>query len=149
WSGRRKCAVDDPELGKRMIMDRLEWERAYYSFDHGGWHFAVLDSIHPKRFDHGPGYEPRIGAAQLEWLGGDLGAAGERPKVALTHIAAFCNRGQIAGEPKAKAMDGSMTVWDNRDLRRVLERHGVKALLQGHSHDIEEYRYNVVWYVTS
>jgi Icc protein len=149
WSSRRKVSVDDPELGKKMIMDRLEWERSYYSFDCRGWHFAVLDCIHPRQFDHGPGYEPRIGPEQREWLAHDLGAAGERPKVVVTHIATFCNLGQIQGNPDRKAMDGSMVLWDTRELREILERHRVRALLQGHSHRIEEYHLNGVWYLTS
>ncbi|MBN2447398.1 MAG: metallophosphoesterase [Phycisphaerae bacterium] len=149
WSGRRKVPASDTELGKKMIMDRLEWERSYYSFDFGGWHFAVLDSIHPRQMDHGPGYEPRIGDEQIEWLAHDLGAAGDRPKVAVTHIAAFCNLGQINGDADRKAMDGSMVLADNVKLRQVLERHQVKALLQGHSHRLEEYRLNDVWYLTS
>jgi len=149
WSARRKVSPSDPDLGKKLIMDRLEWEKSYYSFDYGGWHFAVLDSIYPKMFDHGPGYEPRIGDEQLHWLAYDLGSAGERPKVVLTHIAAFCNQGQIAGNTDRKSMDGSMVLWDTKPLREVLERHHVKALLQGHSHDIESYRYNGVWYLTS
>jgi Icc protein len=149
WSSRRKVATDDPDLGKKMIMDRLEWENAYYSFDCGGWHFVVLDSIFPIQADHGPTYEPRIGPEQQEWLAYDLGAAAGKPTVAVTHIAAFCNQGQLQGNPNRKAMDGSMVLWDTRELRTILERHEVKALLQGHSHDIEEYRYNNVWYLTS
>jgi 3',5'-cyclic AMP phosphodiesterase CpdA len=147
WSARRKVSVDDPDLGKKMIMDRLEWEKSYYSFDHGGWHFAVLDSIYPIQTADGPSYEPRIGPEQLEWLAYDLGRAGDRPKVLVTHIAAFCNIGQINGAPNRKAMDGAMVLWDTRQLRAVLERHKVKALLQGHSHRIEEYRFNGVWYL--
>jgi hypothetical protein len=46
-------------------------------------------------------------------------------------------------------MDGHMVLWDTKELRTVLERHKVKALLQGHSHTIEEYRFNDVWYLTS
>ncbi len=149
WNSRRKVPTDDPDLGKRMIMDRLEWEKPYYSFDHGRWHFAILDSIYPITQDHGPSYEPRIGEEQLEWLAYDLGAAGDRPKVVVTHIAAFCNKGQQAGDPHAPAMTPGMVVRDNRALRRVLERHGVKALLQGHSHRPEEYRFQDVWYLTS
>ena len=42
-----------------------------------------------------------------------------------------------------------MVVADRRELRTILERHKVKALLQGHSHQIEEYRFNDVWYLTS
>jgi Icc protein len=149
WSSRRKVPLGDPELGKKMIMDRLEWNKSYYSFDFGGWHFVVLDSIYPTQAEHGPSYEPRIGREQLEWLAYDLGAAGNRPKIAVTHIAAFCNIGQINGDPSRKAMDGSMVLWDNKELRHILERHQVKALLQGHSHRIEEYRLDGVWYLTS
>jgi Icc protein len=149
WSARRKVAPNDPDLGKRLIMDRLEWERPYYSFDFGGWHFAVLDCIHPVQTPDGPSYEPRLGPEQLEWLAGDLGSAGDRPKVCLTHIAAFCNLGQIHGDPNRKAMDGHMVLWDTAELRKILERHSVKALLQGHSHHIEEFHYNDVWYITS
>lgn len=149
WSSRRKVPVDDPDIGKKMIMDRLGWEKSYYSFDHGGWHFVVLDSIFPIGGKNNPSYEPRIGPEQLEWLAYDLGKAGDRPTVAVTHIAAFCNRGQITGNRDYRAMDGAMVLWDTRELRTVLERHKVKALLQGHSHNIEEFRFNGVWYLTS
>lgn len=149
WTSRRKVSVDDPEIGKKMIMDRLNWEKSYYSFDHAGWHFVVLDSIYPVQAADGPTYEPRIGKEQLEWLADDLGAAGGRPTVAVVHIAAFCNRGQQKGLPDYKAMDGHMVVWDTVELRTILERHKVKALLQGHSHTLEETRFNGVWYLTS
>jgi 3',5'-cyclic AMP phosphodiesterase CpdA len=149
WSSRRKVTTDDPGLGKKLIMDRLEWEKSYYSFDFGGWHFVVLDSIFPITAAHGPTYEPRIGDEQLEWLAYDLGAAAGKPTIVVTHIAAFCNLGQLNGDPQRKAMDGNMVLWDTHRLRAILERHGVKALLQGHSHVIEEYRFNHVWYLTS
>jgi hypothetical protein len=149
WDARRKVAPDDPDFGKKMIMDRLEWEKPYYSFDHAGWHFVVLDSIFPIQSKDGPTYEPRIGPEQLEWLAYDLGAAGGRPTVAVTHIAAFCNIVQQQGRADYKSMDGSLVLWDTKDLRAVLERHKVKALLQGHSHQVEEYHFNDVWYLTS
>ncbi|HEY3243618.1 MAG TPA: metallophosphoesterase [Phycisphaerae bacterium] len=149
WSSRRKVAADDPDIGKKLIMERLEWEKRYYSFDFGGWHFVVLDSIFPIQGADGPSYEPRLGPEQLEWLAHDLGRAGGRPTVAMTHIAAFCNVGQLNGDREHKAMDGSMVLWDTKELRTILERHQVKALLQGHSHRIEEYRMNGVWYLTS
>ncbi|QDU70966.1 metallophosphoesterase family protein [Mucisphaera calidilacus] len=148
WNARRKVDANDPDLGKKLIMDILEWEKPYYSFDHKGWHFAVLDCIHPVEADHGPDYEPRIGEEQLNWLAYDLGAAGERPKVVMTHIATFCNTGQQTGNPEARAMN-HMVVQDNVALRHILERHSVKALLQGHSHRAEVYQYNNVWYITT
>jgi 3',5'-cyclic AMP phosphodiesterase CpdA len=148
WGPREKVAPTDPGYGKRMLMDALEWREPYYSFDHKGWHFAVLDSCYPAQRDGRIIQEPRIGPEQLEWLGYDLGAAGDRPKIAVVHVAAFCNVGQINGDPKHLAMDGAMVLWDTKELRRVLERHNVKLLLQGHSHRIEDTFWNGTWYVT-
>lgn len=148
-SSRRKVPKDDPDIGKKMIMDALGWPRSYYSFDHRGWHFVVLDCIHLVQAESGPVYEPRIGQEQLDWLACDLGAAGGRPTVLTTHIAAFCNLGQLHGDPNAKSMDGAMVIWDTRELRAILERHKVKAVLQGHSHRREDFRYNGIWYITS
>jgi 3',5'-cyclic-AMP phosphodiesterase len=149
WSGRRKVKVTDPDFGKKYIMDALQWDSPYYSFDHGGWHFAVLDCIYPTQEDHGPGYEARIGDGQLEWLAYDLGSAGDRPKVVVTHIAAFCNIAQQQGNPETPGMPAWAVIRDTAQLQAILERHGVKALLQGHTHRPEEYRWRGVWYLTS
>ena len=167
WNARRKVEVNDPDLGKKMIRDALEWPRTYYSFDvdrkgrviaQGGrgsgppdnaWHIAVLDSIYPVTEDHGPGYKPAIGEEQREWLAHDLGAAGDRPKVVVTHHAVFCNIGQQQGNFEALAMNRHMVLHDGPQLRDILERHNVKLVLQGHSHRPEEYRWRGVWYVTS
>ncbi len=149
WHSGRKVGVNDPDFGKKCIMDALQWERPYYSFDHRGWHFTVLDCIYPTHEDHGPGYEARIGDEQLEWLAYDLGSAGERPKVVVTHIAAFCNTAQIKGDPEAPGMPPGVVLRDTAKLQAVLERHGVKAVLQGHTHRPEEYRWHGVNYLTS
>jgi Icc protein len=149
WGPREKVAPSDPGYGKKMIMDALDWKEPYYSFDHKGWHFAVLDSAYPAKSNNHILQEPRLGAKQLEWLGYDLGAAGDRPKIAVVHVAALCNVGQINGDPNHLAMDGSMVVWDTKELRKVLERHNVKLLLQGHSHRVEDTFWNGIWYVTS
>jgi 3',5'-cyclic AMP phosphodiesterase CpdA len=148
WGTREKVGPDDPGYGKQMIMEALDWKEPYYSFDHKGWHFAVLDSAYPAERDGRIIQEPRLGAEQLEWLGYDLGAAGDRPKIVVVHVAVFCNVGQIEGDPKRLAMDGAMVIWDTKELRKVLERHNVKLVLQGHSHRIEDTFWNGTWYVT-
>lgn len=149
WSAREKVAASDPGYGKKMIMDALDWTEPYYSFDHKGWHFTVLDSAYAAKGEKGIRQEPRLGAEQLEWLRYDLGEAGDRPKIAVVHVAAFCNVGQINGDPKQLAMDGNMVLWDTKELRTILERHNVKLLLQGHSHRIEDTFWNGIWYLTS
>jgi len=150
WHPRRKVSADDPDLGKKCIMDLLEWPSSYYSFDYKGWHFVVLDCIKgivdPEK---GPTHIIEIDEEQMDWLGSDLGKNHGKPVVAFTHVAAFCNIGQINADPERKSMDGSMVIRNSKPLRLMLERHKVKALVQGHSHDIQEFFYNGVWYVTS
>ncbi|MCH8496087.1 MAG: metallophosphoesterase [Balneolales bacterium] len=146
-SNRRKVPADDPDIGKGMIMEATGMPSSYYSFNHNGWHFVVLDTIYQVEVEHGPSYVAKIGEEQLEWLRFDLGAHKGMPTVCVMHIAAFCNMGQINGDPSALAMN-HMVVQDNRELREILERHGVKAGLQGHSHQVEDYYFNGVWYIT-
>jgi 3',5'-cyclic-AMP phosphodiesterase len=147
-SSRRKVAVDDPDIGKGLIMEACRMPSSYYSFNHNGWHFVVLDTIFETESASGPSYSAKLGEEQLEWLRFDLGKHTGMPTVCVMHIAAFCNIGQINGDPQALAMN-HMVISDNRALREILERHGVKAVLQGHSHQIEDFYFNGVWYITS
>lgn len=147
-SARRKTTVDDPDIGKKLIQDALNWPASHYSFDHKGWHFAVLDTIFPVDTENGPSYVPRIGAEQLEWLRHDLGANHGKHVVVVMHIAAFCHSPQISGDLQVRAYNG-LVVDDNKALREILERHKVKVVLQGHTHQNEDFRWKDVWYVTS
>lgn len=148
WHPRRKVETSDPDLGKKCIMDLLEWPSSYYSFDYKGWHFVILDCIKGVTLETGPSHVHAVDDEQLEWLAGDLGGASGKPTVVFTHVAVFCNEGQINADPEAKAMTG-MVLNNSKALRLILERHGVKALVQGHSHRVEDYFFNGVWYVTS
>jgi len=147
WNSRRKVAVDDPDLGKKLIMDKLKMQHSYYSFNHKGWHFVILDSIYPVQADHGPSYKAAFGDEQLEWLRFDLGTNYKMPTVIVTHIAAFCHIAQQNGDGKMNVF-GGMVVDDAVKFRHIIERHNVKAVLQGHSHVPEDYFYNGIWYVT-
>jgi Icc protein len=147
WSARRKVAPDDPDLGKKAIMDQLNMKNSYYSFNHKGWHFVVLDSIFPVEASHGVEYKGALGEAQLEWLRFDLGKNANMPTVVMTHIAAFCHIGQMNGDPKFNPF-GRMVIEDTVAFRKIIERHHVKAVLQGHSHVPEDFYYNGVWYIT-
>lgn len=147
-SARRKTTPDDPDIGKNLILKALDWAHPYYSFDHKGWHFAVLDTIFQIGTDNGPSYVPRIGEEQLEWLRQDLGSRRGLHLAVVMHIAAFCHSPQISGDLQARAYNG-LVIDDNKALREILERHKVKVVLQGHTHQNEDFRWNDVWYVTS
>jgi len=146
---RRKVPVDDPDIGKKLIMEKLGMDASYFSVNMFGWHFVILDCIEQVQADHGPSYIARIDEEQLDWLRFDLARHAHMPTVAITHIAAFCNLGQIHQDFDMPAMHGRV-IRNPRDLRLILERHGnVRALLQGHTHINEDYKWNDIWYATS
>ncbi|MCC5919620.1 MAG: metallophosphoesterase [Cyclobacteriaceae bacterium] len=147
-SSRRKTDVDDPDIGKVLFKKKLNLDNTYYSFDHGDWHFVVMDSLLQVDTELGPSQTHAFGEEQLEWLRKDLGQNSGRPTVIVTHIAAFCNIGQYNADPELKAMN-HMVVKDTLEFRRIIERHRVKVVLQGHSHIPEDYCFNGVWYITS
>ncbi|WP_421775057.1 metallophosphoesterase family protein [Gracilimonas sp.] len=147
-SSRRKVSKDHPGIGRKMIMEELGMENDYYSFNHKGWHFVVLNSIFEFEGENGPAYKAMIGEEQLDWLRHDLGDHKDMPTIAVSHLAAFSHKGQINNDFEMKAMS-PIILQNNIDLRYVLERHNVKALLQGHTHISEDFRFNDVWYITS
>lgn len=147
-SSRRKVPVDFPGIGRKMIMEELGMEKDYYSFNHKGWHFVVLNSIFEFDGENGPSYEARIGEEQLEWLRFDLGAHQGMPTIAVSHYSVFNHMGQISQDFEIKAMN-HVVLKDNKELRFILERHQVKALLQGHTHMSEDFIFNDVCYITS
>ncbi len=147
-SSRRKVPADHPGIGRKMIMEDIGMESDYYSFNHKGWHFVILNSIHEIESENGPSYEQKITKEQLDWLRYDLGKHKDMPTIAVSHYAAFNHMGQINNDVEMKAMN-YLVLKDNKDLRLILERHNVKALLQGHTHMSEDFRFNDVWYITS
>lgn len=147
-SSRRKVPKDHPGIGRKMIMEELGMEKDYYSFNHKGWHFVVLNSIFEFEGENGPAYKPMIGEEQMDWLRHDLGDHKDMPAILVSHMPAFSHKGQINSDFEMMAMS-PFILQDNIDLRYVLERHNVKMLLQGHTHINEDFRFNDVWYTTS
>ena len=125
----------DPGYGKQMFAERFG--PTWYSFDHKGHHFIVLDSIGITPDHH---YEARIDEDQLQWLAQDLAALPARtPVIVATHIplvTALLNyRPRDAKTPPPTGfLNGPAVI-------AMLEQHNVLGVLQGHTHINE----TVVW----
>ncbi|MHC4986545.1 MAG: metallophosphoesterase family protein [Planctomycetota bacterium] len=105
-----------------------------YAFDHGGFHFVVLDTNH---FEDGSDITPEttsedwsdewLGQTQLDWLADDLAAAGETPTVIFTH--AELGPRFLDDEERPHA------VKDSDVARAIIQSAGnVRAIFQGHNH---------------
>ncbi len=134
----------EPGYGKQKYLDSLGLERSYYSFDHRGWHFIVLDSILPVK----GGWAARLDDEQMAWLKEDLKSKGDRPAVVALHVPVVTFFSQIVDGPE-KGNPPGRAMADAKELRELFEAHNVKLVLQGHVHIRERFEYNGVTYITS
>lgn len=133
----------DPDYGKKMFEDRFG--KRYQSFDHGRWHFILLDSI---GVAPGRNYIGLIDEQQMEWLKRDLAATGtSRPVVIVTHIPLVSAVLQEVPDPWAKRENYLIT--NSQEVLKLIADYNVKAVLQGHTHICEEVIYKGVRYITS
>jgi Icc protein len=137
--------TNDPLYGKKYYQDHVG--RTFYSFDHKGVHFIVLDSI---GITADRGYEGRVDAAQLVWLAADLKAqAPGTPIVVSSHIplvTAFDS--YVAPATKPEKHHG-LRVVNAFEVVPLFEGHHVVAVLQGHTHINERVEWHGVPYLTS
>jgi Icc protein len=125
------AAPSDPAYGKKMFEDRIG-ARTYYSFDHRGYHFIVLDSIFPTPDRL---WEGRIDDAQLQWLAHDLSAiAPSAPVVVITHVPLITGYLAYGPKPDGTPRYDTVSVANSSDVIALFEPHNVLAVLQGHLH---------------
>jgi 3',5'-cyclic AMP phosphodiesterase CpdA len=138
-------APADPAYGKKMYQDRMGL--TFYSFNHKGYHFVVLDSIQPTNDRL---WEARVDENQLHWLRDDLERLPARaPVIAVIHcplVTAFATYAQIV---TADRKYNTMTVANAPEVLQVFEDANVLAVLQGHTHVNEIVTYKNTQYITS
>ena len=137
------ASPDDPAYGKKMFQARFG--PTFYSFDHKGHHFIILDSIGITADNH---YEARIDDDQLSWLAADLGRqpAGT-PIIVTTHIPLVTAVSSYAAvgpksPPPVPFINGPAAI-------KLFEGHNVLAVLQGHTHVNERVDWHGIPYITS
>jgi 3',5'-cyclic AMP phosphodiesterase CpdA len=135
----------DPLYGKRYFEEHVS--KTYYSFDHKGVHFIVLDSI---GFTPDRSYEGRIDSRQLAWLKSDLAAQpAARPIIVAVHIPLVSAVDNYLPVPATPPPHHGMTVINSSDVTPLFEGHNVLAVLQGHTHINERVEWQGVPYITS
>ena len=108
--------------------------KRYYSFDHKGWHFMVLDNIYitPDRK-----YIGKIDSVQLDWIREDLKAvSAQTPIVIMMHVPLITTLSQWYGGG-TNANDDKVAAVDSHRLLRLFESKNLRLVLQGHLHYFE------------
>ncbi len=104
----------------------------YYSFDHKGWHFIVLNSLD----ERAQRYVGIINEPQIEWLKNDLAKVSkDTPIVVTTHIPFLTVYRQVypPNEPAPIKY-----VENSDEVLNLFNDHNLKLVLQGHMHWIED-----------
>src|SRR5215813_12584683 len=137
--------ISDPSYGKKMFEDRIG--KTYYSFDHKGYHFIILDSIQPTEDRQ---WEARIDEKQLAWLTDDLQKArAQTPIIASTHVPLGAAYPTYAFDYAPN--DGKysqLTIGNSPEVLAAFEGHNLLAVLQGHLHINESATYNGIQFLT-
>jgi 3',5'-cyclic-AMP phosphodiesterase len=137
---------NDPQYGKKMYEDRVG-SKTYYSFDHKGYHFIVLDSVQPTSDRM---WEARIDEPQLAWLADDLKKIGPRaPVIGVTHVPLVTAFASYAAEVQAAEKYNTLTVANSAQVLDMLGNYNVISVLQGHTHVNEFVNYKNVDFITS
>jgi len=136
---------DHPQYGKVMFKQRLGEGKTYFSFNHEGWHFILLDAV---EFTPERRYIGGVDSTQLEWLKNDLTTVDKTTPIAVAlHIPLVSVYEQMKNGATAAFSPGSV-VKNSTDVLAAFEDYALKLVLQGHLHILEEIIYHDVHYIT-
>lgn len=146
WAKMHGVTEEHPQYGKRMYCEKLQLDSTYYSFDHKGWRFFILDTIQPSdRYV----YEGGLNEEQREWLEKSLANKPlEMPAVVVGHIP-FLTVTILPETPK----DGQFQIPSpnvcrgGQSVAWLFSRYNVKLVLSGHIHMVDEVNYRGVKFV--
>jgi len=140
-----------PGYGKQLFTERVG--PTYYSFDHKGYHFIVLDTVQPTP---DRSWEARIDAPQLDWLKADLGKlASGIPVIVTPHVPlvtgfASYTAPNTGGSGTTPPSAHPQLVVDNAwEALPLLQQHNVLAVFQGHTHVNEVVSFHGTQFITS
>lgn len=132
--------TDHPDYAFGLMRRLLGMERNYYSFDHGGWHFAVVDNVHLTEPGSHIGY---VDSEQLEWLREDLSNTAGRPTMIAMHVPPLTSVEFLTSRPDRDLDDGEWRIGFDRlsrnpdELLDACSAGNVRAILSGHIHLLE------------
>jgi hypothetical protein len=128
-------STSDPEFGEAMFQKRLGGGHASSSFDHGRWHFILLDGISPTPDRN---YIGKVDSSEIAWLKDDLSRTDTTRNIAVvTHIPLVTVSTQFR-EGTMKPNQPWLVVTNGDSVLHMLSKRRLKLILQGHLHILEE-----------
>jgi len=134
---------DHPEYGEKIFETRLG--ASYYSFDHNGWKFMIINSIEDTKKGR---YIGEIDDKQIEWIKEELqNTEPGTPIVLSTHIP-FIQAHTQKFYGSTVASDSGMVVYNSKEVIDLFSDHNLKLVLQGHLHNLECVMVEDIYFLT-
>lgn len=130
----------DAIYGKAMFEQTFKTP-TYYSFQHKGVNFIVLDSI----LIDGRDWYPEVDFRQVGWLERVLEANKAVPQIVVSHVPLVTSMASYGPGSNDKKY---MPVSNAGEIFPMLEKYNVIALLQGHTHIVEHVNRHGIQHVT-
>jgi hypothetical protein len=136
-------AADDP---RRIFLETFGLKKTFRSFDKGGYHFIMLDSV---TISGGKlKYRGMIPAGQMEWLKEDIaGLSEDTPVILVTHIPLLTSFYQATRGPSAPAPENRVIV-NSREVLSLFSKRNLLLVLQGHLHIKEMIEFSGTTFIT-
>ncbi|MGQ9621634.1 MAG: metallophosphoesterase family protein [Bacteroidales bacterium] len=141
----RRSGADrsNPEYGEKMFEKRIG--KSYYSFEHKGWKFFVLNSVEDTGQDKYIGF---IDNVQMDWIKAELQKTDTlTPLVVVTHMPFITVNSQVYRYSTAPN-DSGLVVVNSKEVLNLFRRHNLKLVLQGHLHMVEEIYIDGIRFIT-
>ena len=124
---------DHPEYENKMFENRIG--KRYYSFDHKGWHFMILDGIE----DTGENsYIGKVDSHQMEWIKDDLAKIDTLTPIAISIHIPFITAATQLEYGSLEPNKPTTTISNSKEVLGLFENHKLKLVLQGHLHLLED-----------
>jgi 3',5'-cyclic AMP phosphodiesterase CpdA len=151
WNKEKSKTTGEEILwGKKRAVHELNLPNRYYSFDHAGWHFIILDStyLHSNKKD----YIAKLDEEQFEWLSSELDdTAGKVPVLIITHQPIFSAASFFDGDNEKSGnwqVPGAFMHIDARRLKDLFKKHSnLKLCISGHLHLVDQVLYCGLTYI--
>jgi Icc protein len=144
WQMTDPAVKNDPLSDKQWVLQQHKMPGRYYSFDHKGWKFIVLDSAQ----ENNGGYIARIDEEQFTWLENQLKQSDPAQHICIvSHIpivsfcsAVFADKNEANGDWR---ISRALLHVDSRRLTDMFKPYkNIRCCLSGHIHlqDRVDYR---------
>jgi len=133
----------DPDYGEKMFENHFG--KSYYSFDHKGWKFMILNSIEDAGNDS---YIGLIDEKQVGWIKEELQKTDPATPIVLSTHIPFITVETQKYKGTTLPNDSSLVIVNGKEVIDLFRGYNLKLVLQGHLHIYEEIYIDGIRFIT-